>query len=113
MVRRLFWVTLGATAGVLVVRQLTKTARNLTPGGLADRAGNLTNGVRDAVKDFIQDVRDGATQREYELRFALGVEGPDAARSPDQALGEADERVARAIEGRHADGHADGKPPRR
>jgi hypothetical protein len=45
MVRRVFWVALGATVGVLVVRQVTKTAQSLTPGGIADRANDAASGV--------------------------------------------------------------------
>jgi hypothetical protein len=33
-VRRLFWVSLGATAGVLIVKKLTSVAEELTPAGV-------------------------------------------------------------------------------
>lgn len=76
MVRRVFWIALGATAGVLIVRQVTKTAQNFTPGGIADRASGLAEGVSVSVREFLDDVRDNALRREFELYEALGVEQP-------------------------------------
>ncbi|MFW6204410.1 MAG: DUF6167 family protein [Actinomycetota bacterium] len=71
--KRLFWIALGATAGVLVARQLAKAARNATPGGAADRiAGGLT-GLNEAVREFTAEVRAGMAERETELRDALGI----------------------------------------
>jgi hypothetical protein len=68
--RRLFWLTLGATAGVLVVRKVTKTAHAFTPAGLADSAG----GVGDSIRYFADQVRAGMVEREAELRDALGID---------------------------------------
>jgi hypothetical protein len=76
MVRRVFWVALGATVGVLVVRQVTKTAQSLTPGGIADRANGAASGLSATVREFVDDVRENAMRREYELYEALGVEQP-------------------------------------
>lgn len=69
--RRLFWVALGASAGVLLVRRLTRVARAWTPEGLADRAG----GAGERLAGFIADVSAAAAEREAELREALGVDG--------------------------------------
>ena len=49
-VRRLFWVSMGATAGVLVFRQLTKAAQELTPAGIADRVSGSGGSLLDSVK---------------------------------------------------------------
>lgn len=68
--RRVFWVALGAAAGILVVRKLTQTANAYSPEGIA---GSLSN-VADAVRDFADAVREGAAEREQELRVALGVD---------------------------------------
>lgn len=87
--RRLFWVALGATAGVLVVRQLTKTARKLTPEGAADRAAGAVGGLTQAVREFADDVKAGMAERDVELRHALGIADDDAAADPaavDDAL---------------------------
>jgi hypothetical protein len=68
--RRLFWVALGATAGVLIVRKLTRTAHAYTPAGLAEGM----SGLADAVRDFADQVGAGMAAREVELRDALGIE---------------------------------------
>lgn len=77
---RLFWVTLGATAGVLVVRKLTRTAQAYTPEGMANGLASLGDGLR----EFAAAVREGMDAREAELRVALGVDAgtvdPETAR---------------------------------
>jgi Family of unknown function (DUF6167) len=79
-VRRVFWVALGATAGVLIVRQLNKTAQAYTPEGI----GRSLSGLADALRDAVDVVREGMAEREHELRLALGVDAgeidPAAAR---------------------------------
>ena len=77
-VRRLFWVSMGATAGVLVFRKATATAKQLTPAGLADRAAISGGGLLDSVKEFFEDVRERAHDREEELNVALGIDVPPA-----------------------------------
>ena len=79
--RRLFWLTLGATAGVLVVRKITKTAQAFTPAGLASSAG----GLGDSVRYFADQVRAGMVEREAELRDALGIDNDGHDLPPDQA----------------------------
>ena len=68
---RLFYVVLGATAGVLIVRRLTRAAEAWTPEGLTARIGA-------AVTGFVDDVRAGMAEREDELRVALGIDTDDA-----------------------------------
>ena len=79
--RRLFWLTLGATAGVLVVRKITKTAHAFTPAGLADSAG----GIGDSIRYFADQVRAGMVEREAELRDALGIDADGHDLSPEEA----------------------------
>jgi hypothetical protein len=79
-VRRLFWLTLGATAGVLVVRKITKTAHAFTPAGLADSAG----GIGDSIRYFADQVRAGMVEREAELRDALGIDANTHDLSPEE-----------------------------
>ncbi len=78
--RRLFWVALGATAGVLVVRRLSRAAEAYTPEGL----GRSLSSAADALRDLADAVREGMAEREQELRVALGVDTgtiePDEAR---------------------------------
>jgi len=68
--RRLFWVALGATAGVLVVRKVTKAAEAYTPAGMAQGLAGLGEGL----KELAEAVREGMAEREDELRYALGID---------------------------------------
>lgn len=112
-VRRLFWVSMGATAGVLIFRQVTKTARGLTPAGIADRVSVDGGSLVDSVKAFFEDVRDAMHDREEELYVALGLDEPvdpageAGAKDGDKAKDSAPQRsrlpeadAARAIKGR-------------
>jgi len=67
--RRLFWVAVGATAGVYAVRKVQVTLHAYSPAGLADRAG----GLGDALTGFVMEVRTAMAEREAELRDALGL----------------------------------------
>ncbi len=69
-VRRLFWVVLGATIGILVVRRVSRTAQAYTPEGLGRSLASAGEGLR----DLADAVREGMDQRERELRVALGVD---------------------------------------
>lgn len=67
--RRLFWVAVGAAAGVYAVRKVQKTLHAYSPSGLAARA----DGVGGTVRAFAGEVRAGMAEREAELREALGI----------------------------------------
>ena len=71
--RRLFYVALGATAGVLIVRRVSAAAIKWTPEGIAAQAG----GVGDRVAQWWAEVQQYAAEREVELRDALGLERAD------------------------------------
>jgi hypothetical protein len=77
-VRRLFYVALGATAGVLLVRRVTEAANKWTPEGIARQAG----GMGDRVSVWWAEVQHHAAEREAELRDALGLNATDA--DPDR-----------------------------
>jgi hypothetical protein len=83
--RRVFWIALGATAGVLVVRKLQKTAHAYTPAGLAEGV----QGLGDSLRYFAEEVRAGMAEREIELRDALGIDedpdGDDGSSQPERA----------------------------
>ncbi|MGN6473949.1 MAG: hypothetical protein ACTHK4_09930 [Mycobacteriales bacterium] len=70
--RRVFYVALGATVGVLVVRKVGQAAQKWTPAGLAEQAG----GVEGRVATWWEIVKDHAMVREAELREALGIDEP-------------------------------------
>ena len=75
MSRRLFYIALGAVAGVLVVRKLTQTAQRFTPAGVQDSLTGALGGLGDAIRDFGESVRLGMAEREDELRVHLGLDG--------------------------------------
>ena len=85
--RRLFWVALGATAGVLAVRKVTRAAEAYTPAGVSRSLASLGDGLR----ELADAVREGMAEREGELRIALGVDAgtvtPEQARSFDAGDG--------------------------
>lgn len=74
--KRLFYISLGAAAGIAAVRKLTRAADRFTPPGVARAFDGLTAGVR----DFTAEVRLAMAEREIELRDALGFD--DAANEP-------------------------------
>jgi hypothetical protein len=81
MAKRLFWVALGATVGVLVVSRGSKMLKKFTPAGVADTASGALGrfgpgALTEAVHDFADDVRGAAAEREFELYRALGADIP-------------------------------------
>ena len=80
--RRLFWVTLGATVGILIVRKLTSTARAFTPSALSGQLAQSVSGLTDSIRDFAADVKEAMAEREEELQAALTA---DAAGQPPAA----------------------------
>jgi hypothetical protein len=66
--RRVFYLALGATVGVMVVRRLSAAAEQLQPDNLAAR-------LTVAIEDFLADVRVSMAEREDELRTSLGLDG--------------------------------------
>lgn len=77
MGKRLFWVALGATAGVLVFTRASKALRKFSPAGIAQGAGGLPGAIGGAIQDFADDVRSAAAEREFELYRVLGVDAKD------------------------------------
>ncbi len=81
--RRVFWMALGATVGIVVVRRVSRAAQAYTPEGIGR---SLTEAI-DAVRDLADEVRVAMAEREQELRVALGVEPGtmDADGGPEQS----------------------------
>lgn len=77
--KRIFWLALGVTVGALVVRKLSSAAEQLSPRGLSQSLRGLT----DAVADFVDEVRQGASVREAELVQGAGIDGKLGARPED------------------------------
>jgi hypothetical protein len=72
--RRLFWVALGATVGVLVVRKVTRTAQAYSPSGVAQGLSGGLSDLGEGLREMAETVREGMAQRETELRYALGID---------------------------------------
>ena len=72
--RRLFWVALGATVGVLLVRKITKTAEAYSPSGVAKGLSGGLSDLGDGLREMAEAVREGMAERETELRYALGID---------------------------------------
>lgn len=64
---RLFYVALGAAAGVVAVRQAARAVQALSPQSMA---GALVQ----SVQEFVADVRENMAEREEEIRAALGLD---------------------------------------
>ncbi len=80
--KRVFWVALGATVGVLVVRKLAKTMDQYSPEGVGRSLSDLAGAVREAA----DVVREGMAEREQELRIALGVDSGAISQEEARAL---------------------------
>ena len=72
--RRLFWIALGATLGVLVVRKVTKAAQSYTPSGVAQGLSTGLSDLGHGLREMTEAVREGMAEREAELRQALGID---------------------------------------
>ncbi len=64
--RRLFWIGVGATVGVLAVRRVSHEDTDGASRGFASLA--------DGLRELAASVREGMGEREDELRFALGID---------------------------------------
>ncbi|HZY76832.1 MAG TPA: hypothetical protein VFE40_10965 [Jatrophihabitantaceae bacterium] len=73
--KRLFWLALGVTVGVLVMRKLSKMAERLTPRGMAGSFAESLSDLADALRDFGADVREAMREREVEIRAAVQADG--------------------------------------
>jgi hypothetical protein len=67
---RLFWAALGAAAGVYAVRKVTQAAQAYTPTGVAHGLSDFADGLR----ELADAVREGMSEREEQLRLALGID---------------------------------------
>jgi len=72
--RRLFWIALGATVGVLVVRKVAKTAQAYSPSGVAEGLSSGLSDLGEGLREMAEAVREGMAERETELRYALGID---------------------------------------
>lgn len=72
--RRIFWLAMGVTIGVLVVRKLSAAAEAVKPNALAQRTGRGAANLTDQARLFLADVKAAMRQREHELREGVGLD---------------------------------------
>ena len=89
--RRLFWLALGITLGVLTMRRLSRltqrAAEAITPSGIAQTLSDAAARTLDGVRNFVQDVRASTKAREAELREGAGLDagtGPAPEATPNR-----------------------------
>ncbi|TQF02095.1 hypothetical protein E6W39_07110 [Kitasatospora acidiphila] len=98
MVRRIFWMTVGAGAAVWAMNKANEAAHRLTPDSLSGTAARGALQLGDAARRFAQDVRAGMAEREDQLRADLGLEGTAVVEPPRRAAGNTRRPIAgRAI----------------
>lgn len=81
--RRMFWLVMGITIGVLTVRKMTKAVESLRPDSVATKTGNALAEFGVAVQKFADEVRNSMQQREVELRDSVGFDGVLGAKPAD------------------------------
>ena len=69
--KRLLWLGVGLAVGALVVRKLTKKANEFTPSGIATSLSQSAGGLVESMRSFVDDVREGMTEREEQIHQAF------------------------------------------
>ncbi|MGW4892798.1 DUF6167 family protein [Kitasatospora sp. NPDC004240] len=82
MVRRIFWMAVGAGATVWAMNKANEAVHRLTPDSLSGTAARGALQLGDAAKRFAQDVRAGMAEREEQLRSDLGLDGTAVVEPP-------------------------------
>ncbi|MEV7781267.1 DUF6167 family protein [Kitasatospora sp. NPDC088351] len=75
MVRRIFWMAVGAGATVWAMNKANEAVHRLTPDSLSGTAARGALHLGDAAKRFALDVKAGMAEREEQLREDLGLDG--------------------------------------
>ncbi|WP_158715076.1 DUF6167 family protein [Kitasatospora phosalacinea] len=99
MVRRIFWMAVGAGATVWAMNKANEAVHRLTPDSLSGTAARGALQLGDAARRFARDVRSGMDERERELRADLGLDGTAVVEPPRRRAlgGAAADDGARAI----------------
>lgn len=74
MGKRLLWFAVGVGLTVLVVRKGREYYQRFTPKGVAEQIERTRGGVTQWLGDFVDTVGEAMTEREDELREALGLD---------------------------------------
>lgn len=80
--KRAFWtvfgIGMGAAIGIGVMRWTRRTAEQLTPGSLSQRALDFAQDWRERLGEALQEGRAAMAEREAELRAQLVEPGDEA-----------------------------------
>lgn len=79
MIRRLFYMALGAALGIYAMRRVERARQAWTPQGVAARATGQAAALGERMKAFADDVRTAADARAGELRVARDKAARDGA----------------------------------
>ncbi|SDT79608.1 hypothetical protein [Actinoplanes derwentensis] len=71
--KRLLWLGVGLAVGALVVRKLNQKANEFTPTGIATSLSESAGGLVESVRNFVEDVREGMTEREQQIHEAFAA----------------------------------------
>ena len=69
--KRHLWLGVGLAVGALVVRKLTRKANEFTPSGIATSLSQSAGGLVESMRSFVDDVREGMTEREEQIHRAF------------------------------------------
>jgi hypothetical protein len=69
--KRLLWLGVGLAVGAIVVRKLTQKANEFSPSGIATSLSESAGGLVESVRSFVDDVREGMTEREQQIHQAF------------------------------------------
>jgi hypothetical protein len=97
MVRRIFWMAVGAGATVWAMSKANEAVHRLTPDSLSGTAARGALHLGDVAKRFASDVRAGMAEREAELRADLGLDGTAVVEPPRRRAPLRGEPTYRAI----------------
>jgi hypothetical protein len=82
MVRRIFWMAVGAGATVWAMNKANEAVHRLTPDSLSGTAARGALHLGDAARRFAGEVRAGMAEREEQLRADLGLDGTAVVEPP-------------------------------
>ncbi|MGI9091882.1 MAG: hypothetical protein ACR2FF_00225 [Mycobacteriales bacterium] len=85
MIRRIFWLAVGIGVGTTVTRRVARARAQLSPQAVAGSLQNTLAAAIAAVRDFVADMRESASDREHELREGAGIDGKLGAKPEDFA----------------------------
>ncbi len=93
--RKVVWFALGAAVAVVVVLKGRELLRKTTPAGVREQVSEKSSDAMKAASAFVTTFRSAMTERESELRDALGITAAHEAAAPVRPAA-APARAARA-----------------